>query len=140
MEAGDLGDSHATCRVFVFDGLVGHLGRPRLAKAAMRFRRWDLALEAWVLDLAVLKRIERLVALGVAADVMTWQPGGFAGVLSKALLELRVPVRTVYPAVFEYIAADLAMDRSVTAVYDPDSAHGTSYGFKARDLRSEADF
>ena len=132
MERGQLGIENRQVTIFVFEGLVGHLRRPRVEQLNLKLGRWQAAVEAWDLDLAVCDHMASLVAMNVPVDVITWRPSGFAHNLLNHLWDHEVPVRDVRIGSYRALSQHIATDREVTIVYDPDPAHRSGYGWKAR--------
>jgi len=138
MERGQLGIENRAVTVFVFEGLVGNLQRPRAEKMALRLHQWETALGAWAFDLTVCDYICALINRGVPVDVITWHPKGFADSLIDRLWDLDVPIRGVRIGTYQGLSQHIAIDQEVTAVFDADPAHRNGYGWKCREFNKGA--
>lgn len=135
MERGKLGIDSRTTTVFVFDGLIAHLQRPRIERLALAAHQWDRAVNTWVFDVKVCDRMRELIdRYQQAVEVLTWRPKPFADVVSDRLLTLRIFVRSVETDTYTAASPRIATDRSVNAVYDIDPFHRHGYGWKCREL------
>ena len=134
MERGDLTVDNRPGTVFVFDGLIANCFRPKVEKWAVRRHHWAEALEYWAFDVTVCNYMLDLMGrYNVPVEVITWHPHGFAKVLSDHLWDMGLPVRDVIGGDFKNLQQNLAMDPTVSTVYDPDLHHRFSYGYKVRE-------
>ena len=135
MERGELALDGRLATVFVFDGLIANCFRPKAAKWALRRRHWENALEFWAFDQRVCSYMHALMArYNVPVEVITWQPHGFARVLSDRLWDMELPVRDVTAGEYKNMSQNLAIDQGVSIVYDPDPHHRFAYGYKVREV------
>lgn len=138
MELGQLGSYRQPVTVFVFEGLVGVLDKPRAEKTALKMHRWPTALDCWHLDSHVLDYMMLLQSrFGVPVQVITSRPYEFALKLYDRLWQSDCPVDEVRSGDYEHFSPHFAIDPDVNSVYDPDPAHRFGYGFKARDFTAE---
>lgn len=135
MERGQLGIDNHQSTVFVFDGLIGNLLRPRTHRALINMRQWEYALDLWEFDIKVCDYISALMSrYGLSVDVLTWQPQGFANALQDKLWKMRVPVQEVRSSTYRIESPHAATDDSISVVFDGDLTHRMGYGYKAREF------
>ena len=135
MERGDLAIDSRAATVFVFDGLIANCFRPKAVKWALRRRHYEEAMEYWAFDHRVCNYMHALMSrYGVPVEVITWQPHGFSKVLADRLWGMDLPVREVTAGEYKNMSQTLAIDPSVTTVYDPDPTHRFGYGYKVREV------
>jgi len=134
MERGKLGIENRPVTIFVFDGLVGLLQRPRTEKLALKLHQWETALGEWSLDIVVADYICALLGRNVPVDIITWRPRGFAHALLDFLWDNNIPVRQVRTGTYAALSQHIAIDPEVTAVFDPDPFHRSGYGWKCREF------
>lgn len=135
MERGDLAIDNRAATVFVFDGLVASCYREKAAKWAVRRHHWDNALEYWAFDVRVCNYMDALMSrYGNPVEVITWQPHGFARVLSDRLWDMGLPVRDVTAGEYKHMSQNLAIDTGINIVYDPDPHHRYGYGYKVKEI------
>lgn len=134
MERGQLGIENRQATVFVFDGLVAKIQRPRTERMALRLHQWETALSAWEFDLQVCDYMNALMSrYSVPIDVITWRPKGFADALLDRLWDLDVTVRRVRTGTYQALSQHIAIDNEVSVVFDADPAHRSGYGWKCRE-------
>jgi hypothetical protein len=135
VERGDLAIDNRAATVFVFDGLIANCFRPQAVKWALRRRHWENAMDLWAFDHRVCNYMDALMRkYNVPVEVITWQPHGFARVLSDRLWEMQLPVRDVIAGTYKNMSQTIAIDTGVSTVYDPDPHHRYAYGYKVREV------
>lgn len=135
MERGELGIESRASTVFVFEGLVGHLDHPAAERLALRFRRWEMAVDAWTFDIDVCNHIEMLTdRYNIPVEVITTRPVGFSVVLADRLADRGLHVQEVKSGPYEYFSPRYAVDSDINTVFDPDPVHMNGYGFKRREF------
>lgn len=139
MERGELavGGSRPTT-VFVFEGLIAHFSRSRLARlerTALRLHKWEIALDFWAFDQQVCDYMHRLIyAFELPVEVITWHPFGFDDVLHDRLWAMDVPVQSTTSGEYSSLSPRLAVNQEIGLVYDADPSHRFGYGFKCREF------
>ena len=135
MERGQLGIESRASTVFVFEDLIAHLDHPTAERFALRFRRWDMAVDAWTFDIGVCNHIEMLTdRYDIPVEVITSHAAGFAEVLADRMADRGLHVQEVKSGPYEYFSPRYAVDPMITTVYDPDPRHRRGYGFKCREF------
>lgn len=135
MERGNLAIDGRQSAVFVFENLIATCAHGKTEKGLIRLRRFDAALDLWHFDYRVLDYMHGLMSrYGVPVEVLTWHPHGFARVLADRLWDHDLPVRDVYAGDYENVSQQIAIDGSVSIVYDADKHHRWGYGWKCREL------
>jgi hypothetical protein len=134
MERGQLGIETTPSVVFVFDGLIATLLRPRMHRALINMRQWETALDLWEYNTQVCDYMHLIVAnYQMHVDVITWQPKGFADAALDKLWRMDIPVREVRSSSYTFESPHIAVDTSVQSVFDANPEHRHGYGFKGRE-------
>ena len=134
MERGDLGVVGQRSTIFVFEDLIAHLERKRYERTCRRAGAWRAALNAWAFDYQVCTHLRALIGYEVPVVVVTWREPSFAELLHDHLWGLEVHVSETRSAVYSVLSPLVAVDSSISTVYDADPDHRFGYGYKGREF------
>lgn len=142
MLGGDLSNRTAPRVLIVFEGLIGHLPKEKVAdyEKYVAEDRWDEVVFQFDLNNQVLNKI---LYLTWNADynfhVVTWFPKEAADAIQAKLEELSIPVRSVFSSSPEKLAKILVNNPDIIAVYDVVHQHVLTFGSKAKLVTSISD-
>ena len=137
MQGGTLADDFPgrPKALYVFEGLLAVCSAERAEARAIRWGRWQRAMDLWVFNMHVLQFLRQFnTRFEKNFDVVTWHPGAFAELLCDRLDDLGVHPQKVFADNYRLLQLDVAMSPDYDVVFDPDPAHAHGYGFKCRQV------
>lgn len=141
MKGNDLGNAVAPRDVLVFEGLLGVIPDPKVARLEVKFRakkKWVEAVACYDINELLARKIWDMVwRYSLEVDLLTYHPPGFATELEKRMENENLPLRRVWSEEPNVLARRLATMPDIRTVYDPFPDHRFLYGGKGRIITPE---
>lgn len=141
MQKGDIDNVVVPRDMLVFEGLLGIIPDPKVAKIEAKLRskkRWVDALACYETNELLARKIWQMVwDYGLEIDLVTYHPRGFADALAERMDRESLPIRRVYAEEPNLLARRLVTMPYVRTIYDPFPDHQFLYGGKGRIISPE---
>jgi hypothetical protein len=141
MLGNDLGNTVAPRDILVFEGLLGVIPDPKVAKQEVKFRakkKWADALACYEInDLLAKKMWDMVWRYSLEIDLLTYHSHDFAKALEARMDRENIPVRRVWYEEPNVLARRLATMVDVRTIYDPFPDHQFLYGGRTRIISPE---
>lgn len=141
MKGNDLGNVVAPRDVLVFEGLLGIIPDPKVAKQEFKFRakkNWDDAVACYDINEMLARKIWDMVwRYSLEIDLLTYHSHGFAKALEARMDRENLPLRRVWHEEPNVLARRLATMPDVRTIYDPFPDHQFLYGGRGRIISPE---
>lgn len=136
MKGNDLGNLVSPRDILVFEGLLGLIPDPKVAKQEAKFRgkkKWVEAVACYEINELLARKIWQMVwDYSLEIDLVTYHSHGFAKALEERMDRENLPVRRVWHEEPNVLARRLATMLDVRTIYDPFPDHQFLYGGKSR--------
>jgi hypothetical protein len=141
MKGNDLGNVVAPRDMLVFEGLLGIIPDPKVAKQEIKYRekkRWTEAVACYDINELLARKIWDMVwRYSLEIDLVTYHPRGFAKELEERMDRENLPLRRVYSEEPNMLARRLATMPDIRTIYDPVPDHQFLYGGRGRIISPE---
>lgn len=136
MQKGDLDNVVVPRDMLVFEGLLGVIPDPKIARIEAKLRdkkKWADAVACYETNELLARKIWQMVwDYSLEIDLVTYHPKGFAKELEKRMERENLPLRRVYSEEPNMLARRLVTMPYVRTIYDPFPDHQFLYGGKTR--------
>jgi hypothetical protein len=141
MQGNDLGNSVSARDVLVFEGLLGIIPDPKVARLEAKYRakeKWDDAVACYEINELLARKIWDMVwRYSLEIDLVTYHSHGFARSLEARMERENLPLRRVWYEEPNQLARRLATAIDIRTIYDPFPDHQFLYGGKGRIISPE---
>lgn len=141
MKGNDLANLVVPRDVLVFEGLLGLIPDPKVARQELKYRqkkKWDLAVACYEVNEMLARRLWDMVwRYAIEVDLLTYHGHEFAVELEKRMERENLPLRRIWSEEPNVLARRLATMVDVRTIYDPFPDHQFLYGSKGRILLPE---
>lgn len=141
MKGNDLGNAVVPRDVLVWEGLLGIIPDPKIAKQEQKFRerkRWVNAVALYEVNEILARQVWRMVwNTGMEIDLLTYHGHEFAHALEDRIERESLPFRRVWSEQPNILARNLIYQPDIRSIYDPFPDHQFLYGAKGRILLPE---
>jgi hypothetical protein len=141
VKGNDLGNSVVPRDALVWEGLLGLINDPRVAKQEKKFRekeQWDNAVACYEVNELLARKIWDLTwRWSMEIELLTYLGVEFAQSLEKRMEREDMPFRRVWFDKPNLLARRIATMPNLRTIYDPDPNHQFLYGHRGRIIAPE---
>jgi hypothetical protein len=142
VKGNDLANEVVPRDVLVFEGLLGLIPDPKVARMEAKFRakgKWVEAVSCFEINEMLARKVWDMVwRYSLEIDLLTYHPPGFATELEKRVERENLPFRRVWSEEPNMLARRLSTLVDIRTIYDPFPDHQFLYGGKGRIISPES--